>query len=162
MYNCVWYFCTHAYGLSLNGWHSLFCIVIACYYLDDDCETTYETPTFLCFNFKIHIYLCLLVNETKNPQHLDRGRSIPATHGDKTIPDSTEPRLLSFYPPCVAAIDLHQGVVDSYNPHNVISYTGKRHLYTESGPTLFRPVPWSITLYWCAKLFGYLIPRVIT
>ena len=41
--------------------------------------------------------------------------------GDKTIPDSAEPRLESFYPPFVAGIDLpHQGVVDSYNPkyHN--------------------------------------------
>ena len=37
--------------------------------------------------------------------------------GDKTIPDSAEPRLESFYPPFIAGIDLpHQGVVDSYNP----------------------------------------------
>ena len=36
--------------------------------------------------------------------------------GDKTIPDSAEPRLESFYPPFVAGIDQpHQGVVDSYN-----------------------------------------------
>ena len=36
--------------------------------------------------------------------------------GDKTIPDSAEPRLESFYHPFVAGIDLpHQGVVDSYN-----------------------------------------------
>ena len=36
--------------------------------------------------------------------------------GDKTIPDSAEPRLESFCPPFVADIDLpHQGVVDSYN-----------------------------------------------
>ena len=36
--------------------------------------------------------------------------------GDKTIPDSMELRLESFYPPFVAGIDLpHQGVVDSYN-----------------------------------------------
>ena len=48
-----------------------------------------------------------MVNETKNPQHLDCGRSIPAT----------PPRMDSFYPPFVAGIDLpHQGVVDSYNP----------------------------------------------
>ena len=28
MYNCitVWYFCIYLYGLSLNGWHALFCI----------------------------------------------------------------------------------------------------------------------------------------
>ena len=37
--------------------------------------------------------------------------------GGKTIPDSAEPRLESFYPPFVAGIDLpHQGVADSYNP----------------------------------------------
>ena len=26
MYNCVWYFCTYLYVLSLNGWHALLCI----------------------------------------------------------------------------------------------------------------------------------------
>ena len=40
--------------------------------MDDDGETTYETPMLLCFNLN----LCLLVYETKNPQHLDFGRSI--------------------------------------------------------------------------------------
>ena len=46
--------------------------------------------------------------------------------GDKTIPDSAEPRLESFYPPFVAGIDLpHQGVVDSYNLHSGISSTGE-------------------------------------
>ena len=36
--------------------------------------------------------------------------------GDKTIPNSAEPRLESFYPPFVAGIDLpYQGVVDSYS-----------------------------------------------
>ena len=36
--------------------------------------------------------------------------------GDKTIPDSAEHRLESFYPPFVAGIDLpYSGVVDSYN-----------------------------------------------
>ena len=66
--------------------------------MDDDGETTYETLMFLSFNLKSRLYLCLLVNETKNPQRLDCGRSIPATHGEKTIPDSAEPRLESFYP----------------------------------------------------------------
>ena len=49
-------------------------------YLDDDSETTYETPMFLFFKLKINLYLSLSVNETKNPQHLDCGKSIPATH----------------------------------------------------------------------------------
>ena len=93
--------------------------------MDDDGETTYETPMFLCFNIKIHLYLCLLVNETKNPQHLDFIDRYLQLMGDKTIPDSAEPRLESFYPPFVAGIDLpHQGVVDSYNLYNGNSYTG--------------------------------------
>ena len=34
--------------------------------------------------------------------------------GDKTIPDSAEPHLESFYPPFVAGVNLpHQGLVDS-------------------------------------------------
>ena len=95
MYNCVSHFCIYLCGLSLNGWHALLCITnnrqdvtIATHavtprpYVDDDGETTYETPIFLCFNLEIHIYLCLLLNETKN-----------LLMGDKTIPDSAEPRL---------------------------------------------------------------------
>ena len=74
-------FCTYPYVLSFNGWHVLLHIANnhhsvtitshALPYLDDDGQTTYETPTFLCFNLKIHLHLCLFVNETKNPQHLD-------------------------------------------------------------------------------------------
>ena len=45
--------------------------------------------------------------------------------GDKTIPDSAESRLESFYPPFVAGIDLpHQGVVDSYNLHQCWNHDG--------------------------------------
>ena len=96
MCNCVRYICIYLYGLSLNGWHALFRITnnhhgvtitmhavkrhFHIHMVDGD-ETTYELPMFLCFNLKIHLYLCLLVNETKNPQHLDCGRSIPVTHG---------------------------------------------------------------------------------
>ena len=88
-------FCTYPYGLSLNVWHASLCIAN---YRHGVTITTHaikrhfliwmttvrqpmKTPTFPCFNLKIHLYLCLLVNETKNPQHLDCGRSIPATHG---------------------------------------------------------------------------------
>ena len=49
--------------------------------MDDNDETTYETPMFLRFILKMHLYLYLLVNDTKNPQHLDWGESIPAIHG---------------------------------------------------------------------------------
>ena len=45
---------------------------------------------------------------------------------DKTIPDSVEPHLESFYPTFVAGIGLpHQGVVHSYNLSDGISSTGK-------------------------------------
>ena len=61
--------------------------------------------------------LFLSMNETKNLQHLDCGRSITATHGDQMIPDSAKPRLESLYPLFVAGIDLpHQGVVDCHYP----------------------------------------------
>ena len=71
--------------------------------MDDAGETAYETTMFSCFNLKIHLYLCLLVNETKIPQHIDCGRSIPATNGGEN--DSAEPRLESF---CL----VHSGVRD--------------------------------------------------
>ena len=59
--------------------------------------------------------------------------------GDKTIPDSAEPRLESFYPPFIAGIHLaHQGAVDSHNLHNGISYTGKMASLYWFAPRLFR------------------------
>ena len=63
------------------------------------CVLTLNTPLFV-----------FIGERDKNPQRLDCGRSIHATHG------SAEPRVESFYSPFVAGIDLpHQGVVDSYN-----------------------------------------------
>ena len=63
--------------------------------------------TFIC------VYWCLRQRIHNTLIVVDRWS---ATHGDKTIPDSAEPRLESFYPPSVAGIDLpHEGVVDSYN-----------------------------------------------
>ena len=85
--------------------------------MDDDDETTYETAMFLCFNLK-HTFICVYW-WTRQRIHntlivLDRYLRLM---GDKTIPDSAEPRLESFYPPFVAGLDLpHQGVVDSHNP----------------------------------------------
>ena len=50
--------------------------------------------------------------------------------GDKTIPDSAEPRLDSFYSPWVAGIDLpHQGVVDSIaRTHGCVQNDSETHL----------------------------------
>ena len=55
--------------------------------------------------------------------------------GDKTIPDSVESRLESFYPPFVAGIGLpHQGVVDSYSlirmTHTVLRMTPQEYTLT--------------------------------
>ena len=74
--------------------------------MDDDGETTYDTPMFLCFNLKTH-FICVYW-WTKPRIHnslivVDRYLRLM---GDKTIPDSAEPRLESFYPPFVAGIDL--------------------------------------------------------
>ena len=94
MYDCVGHFCTYPYGLSLNGWRALLCIENNRHGVTITTHatkrhfliwmTTVRQPTKRrrsCVYLKIHFYLCLLVNETKNPQHLDCGRSIPATHG---------------------------------------------------------------------------------
>ena len=131
MYNCVWYFCTYPYGWSFNGWHSLFCIANNHYGVTITTHaikrhfliwmTTVRQPpkrqssclltlkyTFICVYWwtRRRIHNTLIV--------VDRYLRLM---GDKTIPDSAEPRLESFYPPFIAGIDLpHQGVVDSYSP----------------------------------------------
>ena len=73
--------------------------------MDDDGETTYETPMFLCLTLK-YMYICVYW-WTRQRIHntlivVDRYLRLM---GDKTIPDSAEPRLESFYPPFVAGID---------------------------------------------------------
>ena len=131
MYNCVWYYCTYPYGLSLYGWHALLCIANNRHSVTITTHaikrhfliwmTTVRQPakrrrsfiltskyTFICVYWwtRQRIHNTLIV--------VDRYLRLM---GDKTIPDSAEPRLESFYPPFVAGIDLpHQGVVDSYNP----------------------------------------------
>ena len=127
-------------NLSLNGWHALLCIANNRYDVTITTHaikrhfliwmTTVRQPTkrrrscvltlnytFICVYWwtRQRIHNSLIV--------VDRYLRLM---GDKTIPDSAEPRLESFYPPFVAGIDLpHQGVVDSYNLHNEISHTGK-------------------------------------
>ena len=120
----------YLYGLSLNGWHTLFRIVnnrhgvtitrhaIKRHFLIwmttvrqpakhwCSCVLTFKFD-FICVYWwtRQRIHNTLIVVD----QYLQ-------LMGDKTIPDSAEPRLESFYPPFVAGIDLpHQGVVDSYN-----------------------------------------------
>ena len=130
MYNCVWYFCTYPYGLSLNGWHALLCIAnnrhsvamtthaIKRHFLI--WMTTVRQPTKRqrsCVLTSKYIFICVY---WWTRQRIHNTLIVVDWYlrpmGDKTIPDSAEPRLESFYPPFVAGIDLpHQGVVDSYS-----------------------------------------------
>ena len=153
MYNCVWYFCTYPNGLSLNGWHALLCIAnnrhgvtITTHAIKRrfliwmttvrqttkrrrSCVLTIKY-TFICVSWwtRQRIHNTLIV--------VDRYLRLM---GDKTIPDSAEPRLESFYPPFVAGIDLpHQGVVDSYNLQCVSSGdTAVLHLTID---TIYLPI----------------------
>ena len=130
MYNCVWYFCIYLYGLSLNRWHALFCITNN---HDDVIITTHAIKRhFLVWMTTVRQltkrqWSCVLTLKyniiyvywwTRQRIHntLIVVKRYLLLMGDKTIPDSAEPRLESFYAPFVAGIDLpHQGVVDSYN-----------------------------------------------
>ena len=120
----------YIYGLSLNGWHDLFCITnnhhnvtiarhaIKRHFLiwmtpmrqsmERQCSCVLTLKyTFICVYWwtRQRIHNTLIV--------VDRYLRLM---GDKPIPDSAEPHLESFYPPFFAGIDLpHQGVVDSYN-----------------------------------------------
>ena len=127
---CLIFLYIYLCGLSLNGWHTLFRIVnnrhgvtitthaIKRHFLIwmtmvrqpakrwCSCVLTFKF-TFICVYWwtRQRIHNTLIV--------VDRYLRLM---GDKTIPDSAEPRLESFYPPFVAGIDLpHQGVVDSYS-----------------------------------------------
>ena len=140
MYNCVWYLCTYPYSLSLNGWQALLCIA------NNRHDVTITTHA-IKRNFLIWMTMvrqptkrhrsCVLALKyaficvywwTRQRIHntlmvVDRYLRLM---GDKTIPDSQEHRLESFYPPFVAGIDLHhQGVVDSYNLYDGNPYTSK-------------------------------------
>ena len=91
----VWYFCTYAYGLSLNGWHSLFCIAnnhhgvtmtthaVKRYFLIWMMTVRQQTKRQCsCVLTLKYTFICVYWwMRQKNPQHLDRGRSIPVTHG---------------------------------------------------------------------------------
>ena len=133
-------------GLILNGWHALFRITnnrhdvtitthaIKRHFLI--WMTTMRQPlkrrcscvltlkyTFICVYWwtRQRIHNTLIVVD----QYL-------RLMGDKTIPDSAESRLESFYPPFVAGIDLpHQGVLDSYNQHRPTALI-HRHIFVMS------------------------------
>ena len=128
--DCVWYFCTYPYGLSLNVWHALLCIAnnrhgvtitthaIKRHFLI--WMTTVRQPTkrrHSCVLTLKYIFICVYwwTRQRIHNTLIVADRYLRLM-GDKTIPDSAEPRLESFYLPFVAGIDLpHQGVVDSYN-----------------------------------------------
>ena len=117
----------YIYGLSLNGWHAVLCIT------NNRHDVTIATHAikrhFLIWvtTSKCRCSCVLTLKYTFNCVYWWTRQRIQNTliavdrylrlMGDKTIPDSAEPRLESLYPPFVAGIDLpHQGVVDSYSP----------------------------------------------
>ena len=132
MYNCDCYFCIYLYGLTLNGWHAVLCITnnrhdvtIATHAIKRDFfiwVTTSGQPTkrrCSCVLTLKYTFICVYWWTRQRIQNtliaVDRYLRLM---GDKTIPDSAEPHLESFYPPFVAGIDLpHHGVVDSYSLH---------------------------------------------
>ena len=132
MYNCVNdIFCTYPFDLSFNGRHSLLRIA-----------NNRHGVTITTHAIKRHfrIWMTTVKQRTKRwhscvltcVEIIRIHYTLIVVHrylrlmGDKTIPDSVEPRLGSCYPPFLAGIDLpHQGVVDSYNLHNGISSTSK-------------------------------------
>ena len=171
MYKCVWYFCIYLYGLSLTGWYALFRITNNRH---DVAITTHAIKRhFLIWMMTVRQPMkrrcsCVLTLKytvicvhwwTRQRIHntlivVDRYLRLM---GDKTIPDSAEPRLESFYPPFVAGIDLpHQGVVDSYNLRMAISMLKIRRPLGRlifnmgiaiPGKTVFliETAPWSLT-----------------
>ena len=154
MNNCVLIF---LYGMSLNGWHAVLCITnnrhdvtitthaIKRHFLI--WMTTVRQPTkrrrprvltlkytFICVYWwtRQRIHNTLIV--------VDRFLRLM---GHKTIPDSAEPRLESFYPPFLAGIDLpHQGVVDSYNLSHGNPHTWKRRSLYWEGPRALGLLHW--------------------
>ena len=125
IYNCVWYFCTYLYGLSLNGCHAWFCIVSDRHGVTITTHaikrhffiwmTTVRQPTKrrCCCVLTLKCTFICIYRWTRQRIHntlIVVGRYLRLM-GNKTIPDSAEPRLESFYPPFVAGIDLpHQFV----------------------------------------------------
>ena len=114
--------------MSLNGWHALLCIANNRHSVTITTRaikrhflfwmTTVRQPTKRqrsCVLTLKYTFICVYW-WTRQKIHntliwVDRYLRLM---GDKTIPDSAEPRLESFYPPFVAGIDLpHQGVMDS-------------------------------------------------
>ena len=131
MCHCVWCFCTYPYGLSINGRHSSLCIANNCQGVT---ITTHAIKRhFLIWMMKVrqptkrrgscvlalrYTFICVYwwTRQRIHDTLVVVNRYLRLMR-DKTIPDSAEPRLESFYPPFVAGIDLpHQAVVDSYNP----------------------------------------------
>ena len=113
MYNCVWYICTYPHGLSLNGSHALHCIAnnrhgvtitthaikrhLLIWMTSVRQPTKRRCPcvltltyTFICVSWRTRqiIHNTLIVVD----------RYLRLNMGDKTIPDSAEPRLELFIP----------------------------------------------------------------
>ena len=138
-------FCIYLYGLSPNGWHALLCItsnrhgvtitthavkshiLVWTTMVRQPAKRRWSCVLTLKYNF-ICVYWLSRQRICNTLLVVDRYLRLM---GDKTIADSAEPRLESFYPPFVADIDLpHQGVLDSYNHIPLNSFAKATILFT--------------------------------
>ena len=137
MYNCVLYFWIYLHGLNLNGWHAVFCIT-----------NNRQDVTITTHAIKRHFLIWMTMVRQPAKRRCSCVLTLKYTliwvywwtrqkihntlivvdwylrlMGDKTIPDSVELRLESFYPPFAAGIDLpHQGVGDFYSPSHLFHH----------------------------------------
>ena len=129
MYNCVWYFCAYLYSLSDNGCHALFCIANIRHGVTIMTHantrhfliwmTTVRQPTerlcscILILKYNLLLFIGERDKEFTTPSLIVVDRYLRLI-GDKTIPDSAEPRVESFNPNS-SQVSIYRDVVDSYN-----------------------------------------------
>ena len=164
MYNCVWFFCIYLYGLSLYGWHAVFCITnnrrdftITMHTIERHFliwMTTVRQPTKRRWPCVLTLKYTFISAYWWTRQIIHNTLVVVGRYlqlmGNKTIPDSAEPRLESFYPPWIAGIDLpHQGAVDSYSLREI----------ARSCVNTWRDVTWKCWNFWKQILQDCFLPK---
>ena len=112
MYNCVWHFCTYLYSLSLNGCHVLVCIANNSHSITITTHaikrhfliwmtTVGQLTKSWCYCVLTLKYtficVCWWTRQRIHNTLIVADRYLRLM-GEKTIPDSAEPRLESLYP----------------------------------------------------------------
>ena len=117
---CV-YHCIHYLEPQKQSCYKAMCKPVPLPYLDEDSGTTATRRISRCFMLKY--VFCRWTRQRIHSTLIVVDRYLRLME-DKAIPDSTEPRLESFYPQFVVGIGLpHKGVVDCYNPFKTFNGT---------------------------------------